>query len=469
MHSLVAMFHKSIECGPEYICTCCDQLWYRTSVVRCIPCNYQLCDGNIIKSCLNGVKSVSDIEWICQTCHKSLQNGKLPAASTANLEAFPQKPECLNLTPLEERLVSPRIPFMQIRELPRGGQLSIHGGVVNVPADVSTSVNKLPRLLSESQTIPVKLKRKLSFKHHYSYESIRPNKVLEAAQYLTRNSMLFRDEGVNIDNEWVQNLETEIVNTEWREFSSNNEGCNDGETQPSCNEEEEVAEEELPAYAAENDNWTEQENRPSGVSDTLLQEPDVTQTTDYIINVAPGEGNKPLGLFLDKNSEYLCFPTIYCGTARPDNSFRQVPIHYSTICKCELRNKDRRVASSVPNIFFKLKKLQIKQIQDTAQISLRKCKIKGKKYTAGELKNERFIAKLINIDEGYRVLRNLRGSPPYFQKCQKDLFAMIRQMGYPCWFASFSAAETRWIHLLKMLGKIVENYVYTDEEIKSMP
>ena len=46
---------------------------------------------------------------------------------------------------------------------------------------------------------------------------------------------------------------------------------------------------------------------------------------------------------------------------------------------------------------------------------------------------------------------------------------MIRQMGYPCWFASFSAAETRWIHLLKMLGKIVENYVYTDEEIKSMP
>ena len=30
-----------------------------------------------------------------------------------------------NLTSLEERLISPQIPFMQIRELPRGDQLSI--------------------------------------------------------------------------------------------------------------------------------------------------------------------------------------------------------------------------------------------------------------------------------------------------------------------------------------------------------
>lgn len=51
--------------------------------------------------------------------------------------SFPKKPAVLDLTPLEERLVSPRIPFMQIRELPRGGQLLIHGNVVNVPSDVT--------------------------------------------------------------------------------------------------------------------------------------------------------------------------------------------------------------------------------------------------------------------------------------------------------------------------------------------
>ena len=45
---------------------------------------------------------------------------------------------------------------------------------------------------------------------------------------------------------------------------------------------------------------------------------------------------------------------------------------------------------------------------------------------------------------------------------------MMCQLGNPTWFCSFSASETRWTHLLKMLGKIVEEKDYTDEEIKQM-
>ncbi len=63
-----------------------------------------------------------------------------------------------DLTPLEKRPISPRIPFMQVCKLPRGGQLSIHGNVVNVPADVNSTVSVLPRPINESQTIPIKLK-----------------------------------------------------------------------------------------------------------------------------------------------------------------------------------------------------------------------------------------------------------------------------------------------------------------------
>lgn len=128
------------------------------------------------------------------------------------------------------------------------------------------------------------------------------------------------------------------------------------------------------------------------------------------------------------------FPTIFFfGKQRAPSKEREVSVSYSTICKWELRSKDRRVAESVPNIFYKLKKLQIKQIQDTSRISLRKCNTctKGKIYTAGELKSDDFFSKLINLDEGYRVLRNLRGSPPYFEKSKKDLFAMICQLGNP--------------------------------------
>ena len=45
---------------------------------------------------------------------------------------------------------------------------------------------------------------------------------------------------------------------------------------------------------------------------------------------------------------------------------------------------------------------------------------------------------------------------------------MIRQLGNPTLFCSFSAAETRWTHLLKTLGRIVERKEYTDDEIQQM-
>ena len=45
---------------------------------------------------------------------------------------------------------------------------------------------------------------------------------------------------------------------------------------------------------------------------------------------------------------------------------------------------------------------------------------------------------------------------------------MIRQLGNPTWFCSFSAAETRWTHLLKTLGRIVDKKEFTDDEIQQM-
>ena len=41
---------------------------------------------------------------------------------------------------------------------------------------------------------------------------------------------------------------------------------------------------------------------------------------------APVEGNRLLGIFLDKESEFLSFPTIYCGQTRADNKERTTPV-----------------------------------------------------------------------------------------------------------------------------------------------
>ncbi|CAB4033994.1 Hypothetical predicted protein, partial [Paramuricea clavata] len=68
------------------------------------------------------------------------------------------------------------------------------------------------------------------------------------------------------------------------------------------------------------DEWCEVTERPSGVMVTLLQEPDITQDGDKIISFAPGEGNRPLGIFIDKDAEFLSFPTTYCGKHQADNT-----------------------------------------------------------------------------------------------------------------------------------------------------
>ena len=80
----------------------------------------------------------------------------------------------------------------------------------------------------------------------------------------------------------------------------------------------------------DDDGWCEVEERTSGVTDTLLQEPDITENVENIITFAPGEGNRPLGIFMDKDSEFLLFPTIYCGKTRADNKDRITPVHHST-------------------------------------------------------------------------------------------------------------------------------------------
>ena len=219
------------------------------------------------------------------------------------------------------------------------------------------------------------------------------------------------------------------------------------------------------------DEWSEDEAEiPAGVTDTMLTKTDFIEDseTKYILSVAPGEANKPLSIFRDQYSEELAYPGIFLGQNRPENKDRLVSVHYSDICKSELRRSDRRAAMCVENIFFKAKKLQMKILLGKSQVALRKCKGNSRSLNAGHLKTEGAIERLIHLDEGFQFLRALRGSPPYFEKAKKDLFAMIRQLGPASLFCSFSSAETQWIHLLKILGQLVDHKEYSITELENM-
>lgn len=126
----------------------------------------------------------------------------MPSCAAINGFRFPEKPTELNITEMEERLITPRIPFMQVMEKPRGGQRSLKGNVVNVPSDVNTTVKSLPRTLSESETIQVKLKRKTNIKHHVLYEAIRSKKCIDALKWLLQDSNMFQNGEITINENW---------------------------------------------------------------------------------------------------------------------------------------------------------------------------------------------------------------------------------------------------------------------------
>ena len=146
--------------------------------------------------------SAQEKQWICKTCHSVLKRGVLPAqakANNLNLDDIPM--ELSDLNPLEIRLISLRIPFMKMVALPCGKQRAIHGPVVNVPTDLTPVCTLLPRLPSQTQMVPMKLKRKLCYKGHYMYQYVRPAKVLAALQWLKLNNSLYKD--VEINSDWV--------------------------------------------------------------------------------------------------------------------------------------------------------------------------------------------------------------------------------------------------------------------------
>ncbi|VDI66528.1 Hypothetical predicted protein [Mytilus galloprovincialis] len=453
LDACIRNFKTKINQGPTYICTSCHQTWFCDSVVNSktvktnTPAN--------MTHCFTNFKSVQHIEWICHTCLNAIKRQKIPRFAIANKMGFPQKPKELNLYPLEERLLSLRIPFMQIRQLPRGGQLSVKGNVVNVPVEVQPTINSLPHTIEKSGTISVKLKKKLEFKKCDFSENVRPFAVICALHYLMRTSDLYKSSGIEINDDWI----TEIAK------------INEEETQNENNSTEQEDHQDENDSDDDSDHFSEVDESEThvGNTDTLLDHiPDDNPLCDTGLTFAPGEGQRPISLYSDPDAEYLSFPTIFCGQRRPDNKDRSVSVHYTDIVKWELRSMDRRVAQSVPNIFFKLKKIQLKNISDKVNLALRRCQSEGKQWTAKDVLNPNTVNDLVRLDEGYYIFRSLRNSPVYLEKRKKDLFAMIRQLGLPTWFGSLSSADTNWKDLLRILGKLNDGKEYTDNELEEM-
>ncbi|RWS10742.1 uncharacterized protein B4U79_00026 [Dinothrombium tinctorium] len=68
-------------------------------------------------------------------------------------------------------------------------------------------------------------------------------------------------------------------------------------------------------------------------------------------------------------------------------------------------------------------------------------------------------------------LRNYdrRSSPSFWERKKKEVFAMIRQLGHPTLFMTFSAAETKWPELIIILSKILDEKILDERQAIEHP
>ena len=103
---------------------------------------------------------------------------------------------------LEKVLISKRILFKKITIIPKGQAPKMKGVVCNVPIgneDVN-SLLPLPRAADSNGIVIVKLKRKLEYKGHMYFESVRRQFIFDLLNYLKQHNNLYTDITINTEN-----------------------------------------------------------------------------------------------------------------------------------------------------------------------------------------------------------------------------------------------------------------------------
>jgi hypothetical protein len=159
---------------------------------------------------------------------------------------------------------------------------------------------------------------------------------------------------------------------------------------------------------------------------------------------------------MEEGNEAKCFPALFPSGQPTFDDDRKEKL---TLCRYfhnRLMNVDNRFAKSTQYIFYAQYLLEIQKVMSSVSIALRKgCdrKYSNEKINASMINNRNQLQDIFKSDSGYKFLKPIRGTPPYWQAAQKDVLAMIRQLGIPTWFCSFSAADMRWSEVINTILK----------------
>ncbi|GFX04747.1 helitron_like_N domain-containing protein [Trichonephila clavipes] len=241
---------------------------------------------------------------------------------------------------------------MQIRRLRHVlGQFGIYGQVINVPIEVNTMVNSLPRNIDDDHSITVHIKRKKIHKSNYLCGIVNKRKIKAWLQHL-KDSPLYTSYGITVDDSFFNgqdDIQDEIIYDE--------DGDND-------------ISEQIP------------------IDESLVAQQQTLMWNDEMyLTIAPGEGNVPVSLLFDEHAEELSFPQIYLGQFR---TFRDgVNVTSFMMATSELRRSDRRGVTPQHLLYMAMKIIRIR-IRDSLSIAFKHVG-KGTTITKEQIKSEDYV------------------------------------------------------------------------------
>ncbi|KAK3924522.1 Elongation factor Ts [Frankliniella fusca] len=242
----------------------------------------------------------------------------------------------------------------------RGFHRDFRGFVHRISRVVAPSVSILPRNLSESETILIKLQRRMEDKVPYSYDLIRPERVYKAAEFLVQTE-IYKKHNITLNTNWLHDAENpievitvdnenissignteddfnEVIDTNIKQSNSDQNSTNKKFQKQKHNKFEEIFfnndTDECSSSSDSSDSETETGNHETMVMPDIL--PDHI-TNDIGIKIAPGENQIPISLLQNEDVDILTYPSIYCGKAR---QFKH-KLTDTQLRKFELKSSDR--------------------------------------------------------------------------------------------------------------------------------
>ena len=99
--------------------------------------------------------------------------------------------------------------------------------------------------------------------------------------------------------------------------------------------------------------------------------------------------------------------------------------------------------------------MDLKQIQSDPNLAIKLSGgrlLSGQRVTAGILHNPEALQQLVRTEQAYKFLKNIRGSPAYWQNELYDVLAMLHKLGIPTWFLTLSAADLHWPEMIQAVA-----------------